>query len=110
MAHPGARAHRRENPMLRYFAIAAVFLALAPRQAPGMGQETFGNAPVSEQPEWKKGVLAVVNGSTRIYSQWINGNETFFFLGRADAVNTALERFSKIQDEVPEVGVLAVPC
>lgn len=75
----------------------------------GLGNETFGNAPKAEQPDWAPGVLAVVNLESRVYSNWVNGNENFFYRGTAEALNEALKKFAAVQAEVKEVVVRPGP-
>jgi len=74
-----------------------------------MGTESFGNSPVTAQEGWAKGVQAVASGPGRLYSNWINGNESFFFLGRTEALNAALKLFAKVEDPIREVVLLPGP-
>ncbi len=72
----------------------------------GLGYETIGNKPVSDNSdnkEWSKGVVDVVNLECRVYSRWVNGNENFYFSGDTNAFNDALRKFANIQDEVKEL-------
>src|ERR1700678_4556702 len=62
-----------------------------------LGQESFGNTPVANQPEWVKGVLDVVNQESRVYSMWVNGNENFFYRGNAQALNEALKKYRAVE-------------
>lgn len=47
-----------------------------------MGEETFGNKPLSHlyDTEWP-GIMPLINHDNRVYSAWENGNEHFFFTG-----------------------------
>ncbi|MBY0228082.1 MAG: hypothetical protein K2W96_02260 [Gemmataceae bacterium] len=80
--------------MLRSLLVLLVFvpavLALA--------TETKGNAllPAANYPDWK-GVLAVINDKSRVYSWWVNGNETFYFKGGSKEMAAALDAFAKIE-------------
>lgn len=79
--------------------LAGLWLTLAApvagaRPAWGFGEESFGNSPVGDNPEWSRGVLAVANHPSRVYRRWINGNESFFFAGAAADLNAALEAFA----------------
>lgn len=79
--------------------IALLLLALAPAPALALGEELFGNAPRVKQPEWAVGVVDVVNLQSRVYLQWVNGNESFFFQGDAAALTEAIRKFAAIQDD-----------
>lgn len=72
----------------------------------GEGEESVGNAPVTAQPEWSPGVVNVVNLKSRIYRNWVNGNENFFFKGKASEVNEALAKYAEIKQTVREVILL----
>ena len=90
--------------MKTYF-IMACFFAL-PGMVLAFGTETVGNAPVTAQSEWAVGVIQVVNLKTRVYSYWVNGNEHFFYRGKVDGLNEALDKYAGIKQEVLEVFVL----
>jgi hypothetical protein len=80
---------------------AVVILALAlPATALALATETFGNAPMGRQPEWAVGVVDVVNLKTRVYSFWVNGNESFFYRGNAQGLNEALRTYAAVKDDV----------
>jgi hypothetical protein len=85
---------------MKYVAAAAlVALRLAfPPAALALGEEQFGNAPRVKQPGWAEGVLDVVNLKSRVYSQWVNGNENFYYRGDARAVNEALRKYAAVKD------------
>src|SRR5437879_3558321 len=86
-------------------AVVASVLIL-PTTALALGEEKFGNAPVGKQPDWAEGVVDVVNLKSRVYSQWVNGNENFFYRGNAQAVNEALRQFALVKDDVCQVILL----
>lgn len=86
-------------------ALVALFMAL-PVPVFALGMETFGNAPVVKQPEWADGVLDVVNLKSRVYSQWVNGNENFFYRGNAQALNEALRHYAAVQDDARQLILL----
>jgi hypothetical protein len=71
-----------------------------------LGMETFGNAPAVKQPDWAEGVLDVVNLKSRVYSQWVNGNENFFYRGDAQALNEALRKYAAVKADVRQVILL----
>jgi hypothetical protein len=86
-------------------ALVSLFVAL-PTTALALGTEKFGNAPVVKQPEWAEGVVDVVNLKSRVYSQWVNGNENFYYRGNARALNEALRQFAAVKDEVRQLILL----
>src|SRR6187455_2866663 len=81
----------------------AVLGALAPRVY-GLGDETIGNEPLHEAnyTEWK-GIMPVLNDKARVYSNWVNGNEHFFYKGTTKELNAALAEFAKIELKTHEV-------
>ena len=90
------------------FVVAAGVISLVARLAWGLGDETIGNEPLAEAnyTEWK-GAMPVINDKARVYSNWVNGNEHFYFKGTTEQVNAALASFAKI--EVKEHEVLLRP-
>ena len=81
----------------------AVLVSLLPAVAAALGTENFGNAPVHAQKDWRPGVVDAVNLTTRVYSRWVNGNESFYFQGGAAELNAALKKFAEIEAEEREV-------
>ncbi len=91
--------------MLRRTLLVAAVL-FTPTTAFALGEESFGNAPKVKQPEWAVGVVDVVNHPSRVYSQWVNGNEYFFYHGDAKALNETLAAFAAVKDDVRTVVFL----
>ena len=94
--------------MIRPIMFTALFLLaaclVAPRAAHALGEESFGNAQVSAvQDGWPKGILEAINLESRVYSRWVNGNESFFFRGDLKAANEALRQFAAVELEIHEV-------
>jgi hypothetical protein len=85
--------------------VVALFLAW-PQAAFALGMETFGNAPATKQPEWAEGVVDVVNLKSRVYSYWVNGNESFFYRGDARALHDALRQYAAVRDDVRQLILL----
>jgi hypothetical protein len=86
---------------------AVVLLLLAfPRAAFALAEEAFGNGPVANQPDWAEGVVDVVNLKSRVYSQWVNGNENFFYRGDAPALSEALRKYAAVKDDVRQLILL----
>jgi len=63
---------------------------------PKLHSEEFGKAPVAERPDWADGVLKVVNLESRVYSQWANGKESYFYRGKGQALNEALRQYATV--------------
>ncbi len=82
----------------RVLAVSALILlavAYGPR-ATAMGEEEFGNKPLSgaNYTDWP-GIMPVINDTHRAYRYWVNGNEQFFYKGDTDALNSALVELAK---------------
>ena len=90
-------------------AAVSFLFALSTPALHSMGTESFGNSPVTAQEGWAKGVVAVASGPGRLYTHWINGNESFYFLGKTAALNEALKLFAKIEDQRRELVLLPGP-
>jgi hypothetical protein len=75
-----------------------------------LGQEHFGNAPLSagNYKDWPR-VADLVNDPSRVYHNWVNGNEHCYYQGDIAALNAALENFAKVGAEVREVVVRPGP-
>lgn len=86
-------------------AIAAVLLAvLVTSRNFGLGEESVGNDPLNgnNYTDWP-GIMDVINDKARVYRQWVNGDERFYFEGDTDALNKALKQFAKTTGKVKEV-------
>ena len=85
-------------------AVIAILTVLPLPGAWGLGDETIGNEPLPDAnyTEWK-GVMPVINDKTRVYSNWVNGNEHFFYKGTTAELNAALAHFAKIEVKSHEV-------
>lgn len=84
--------------------LAGPVLAVLPcKTARALGTEVKGNAPQTDQPDWARGVLDVVNLKSRVYGQWVNGNESFLYRGDTAAANDALAKFAAVDAPVREV-------
>lgn len=89
---------------LRVCGILALLGSASAQQAWGLGEETIGNEPLQEAnfTDWN-GIMPVVNDKTRVYSNWVNGNEHFFYKGSTTELNAALVHFAKIEVKQHEV-------
>ena len=81
-------------------AVASVVFAiglLVSTRAWGLGSEEFGNKalPDANYKDWK-GIMPVINDESRVYQQWVNGNEHFYYSGKTKALNAALAHFAKV--------------
>lgn len=86
-----------------WMATTVFIVGLIPR-AFGLGDETIGNEPLNEAnyTEWT-GIMTVINDKARVYSNWVNGNEHFFYKGTTKELNAALAEFAKIEVKTHEV-------
>jgi len=100
--------------MRRVILWASVVLAvvgwISERQAFGLGTETIGNEPLHEAnyTDWK-GIMPSINDKARVYSNWVNGNEHFFYKGTTKELNAALANFAKIEAKTHEVLLRPAP-
>ncbi|MFO0938144.1 MAG: HEAT repeat domain-containing protein [Gemmataceae bacterium] len=93
---------------MRHSTLSLVLLAslALPAVCYALGEESFGNAPKIAQKEWADGVIHVVNLKSRVYAQWVNGNENMYYRGDVAAVNEALKAFASIKDDDLRVVLL----
>lgn len=85
--------------------LVTLFLSL-PSPAFALAYETFGNAPMVKQPQWADGIIDVVNLPSRFYAFWVNGNETFYYQGNAQALNDAMRKYASVKADVRELVLL----
>lgn len=66
--------------------------------ASGMGTESFGSGGLSglNYTDWP-GAIRVINSRQRVYHQWVNGNESFYYQGATADLNDALRNFAAIE-------------
>ena len=102
-------AHLYPESLRRLVPAGILALLLPSGRLDALGTEEFGNKPVNGQPGWAEGVVAAVNLSTRVYSRWVNGNESFYFRGGTGDLNAALEKFAAVKGDGLEVVVLPQP-
>jgi hypothetical protein len=97
--------------MPRSAILACVLSCLGPDLAFGLGEEDFGNAPLSDANygDWPN-VMPVINHRTRVYHSWVNGNEHFHYRGNTADANDALQKFAAITSPKKEVVLRPGPC
>jgi hypothetical protein len=98
--------------MIRRFVLLVLFLVgtqAVVRQAWALGQESFGPAGehVQTSPEWPDGVEPLLRHPSRVYWNWVNGNEHAYFDGGIDTVNELLELFGLV--DLPQHNVVLLP-
>lgn len=76
----------------------------------GMATERIGpdtDHPTVAQQDWPKGIVEIPRHSSRVYSIWVNGNETFYFKATVEEINKMLDLFSKarMRDHVVRIQV-----
>src|SRR5262245_51384306 len=68
------------------------------QKARALGTEELGNEPLSEKNyEAWKGIMPVVNDKARVYENWVNGNEHFYYRGGVKELNATLAHFAKVE-------------
>ncbi|QDT98860.1 HEAT repeat domain-containing protein [Gimesia aquarii] len=69
-----------------------------------LGEESFGNQPLNAAnfQDWP-GIVPVVNHESRVYHQWVNGNEYCFYRGNNESLNDVLKKFAATDEKVHEV-------
>jgi hypothetical protein len=69
-----------------------------------LGEEDFGNEPlnVANFKEWPE-VMPVVNHPSRVYHQWVNGNEQCYYQGDVAALNDTLRKFAEVKTQARDV-------
>jgi len=87
--------------MLRYIPLAAALVAVSwayPSRAWGLATEEIGNKALAEAnyKAWK-GIVPLVNDKARVYTIWVNGNESFYYKAGVKELNEALEKFAKVE-------------
>jgi hypothetical protein len=90
---------------VRLSVLALLILACwTPSRAWALGEEDFGNKPLNElnYQEWK-GIVPVVNHSSRVYHTWVNGNEHFYYQGDVAALADCLKKFAAFPTPLHEV-------
>jgi hypothetical protein len=88
----------------QWFVLLLLATLLLPGTAFGLGEETLGNAPLSEAnyKDWP-GLAAVVNDPARVYQSWVNGNENCYYTGTTAELNQALANIAAAELKVHEV-------
>lgn len=87
------------------------FVLIASGVAFGMATEQIGPDCVAghstfAQPDWPVGIEAIPQRLSRVYSIWVNGNETFYFQAAAAEVNDLVARFSKARIRDHEIAIV----
>ena len=93
-------------------ALTAILLACAmtPSRSLALGTEEFGDTELSaaNYTDWP-GLFELASDKTRVYSNWVNGHETFYFKGNTDQLNEALKKFAAIKIDKHEVLIRPGP-
>ncbi len=91
-------------------AAACGLVLVASGRAWALGEEQIGNEPLSDANyvAWK-GLIEVINDPNRVYYNWVNGNENFYFAGDTAKLNEALKKYAASGVEVKEVVLRPAP-
>jgi len=76
------------------------------QQAFGLAEERIGPQPKAfPQPGWPDGVVTLAQAPPRVYSIWVNGNETFYYSAKPQQITELVAQFSKthLRDHVVQV-------
>ena len=89
---------------------AFVLLAIGPARLWAAGEEKLGNEPLPDgnYAKWP-GLAAVVNDKSRVYYQWVNGNENFYYIGSTAELSAILARFAAATLKSHEVLITPGP-
>lgn len=92
-------------------AAALLFVVSTPALAWALGEERFGNEPLSgaNYQDWP-GVVRAVNHPARVYYTWVNGNEHCYYSGETAELNDFLQAFSRTEAKTLEVVLRPGPC
>jgi hypothetical protein len=71
--------------------------------------EEFGVGRGVRHPDWSDGLIKAVNLGSRVYSQWVNGTDTFFYRGSAQALNEAIRKYAVVKGDVRHIVLAAGP-
>lgn len=64
----------------------------------GLAEERIGPMPDAHaQPDWADGLIVPLRNPSRVYSRWVNGNETFYFDAAPDQLTSLITDFSNIR-------------
>jgi hypothetical protein len=80
-----------------------IVLSICPCVWP-MATETIGNKPLNalNYTDWP-GLMPLANHPSRVYQQWVNGHEWFYYDGDAAKLNDCLAKFAQVGVKVHEV-------
>jgi hypothetical protein len=74
-----------------------------------MAQEQIGpdspDRPTVSQPGWNPGIVELPRHPSRVYSIWVNGNESFNFQASPEAMNDLIDLFSKARLRDHEIWI-----
>ena len=92
------------NSVHRTFCILMLTLSLGgliPMFVHALGNEVVGrpSQPLANQEDWAPGLRDTLDNENRVYSVWVNGNETFYYRGSIPEMNAALSSFSKVKQK-----------
>jgi RNA polymerase sigma factor (sigma-70 family) len=68
--------------------------------------EDFGASRVRGRPDWPDGLVKTIDVDSRVYALWVNGTETFFYRGKAKAVNEAMQCYAAVKSAARHLVLL----
>ncbi|MEQ9410182.1 MAG: hypothetical protein RIK87_20775 [Fuerstiella sp.] len=83
----------------RFSAVLLFLLMLSfSRPAFGLASERIGPDPrTSPQPDWAHGLVELPRHPSRVYSLWVNGNDTFYFATEDEQLSELIHSFSRVR-------------
>ncbi len=93
---------------MRVVSLAVLGLLVLDSAAHGMASEQVGpdkDHPTVAQPEWPKGIESLPRHPSRVYSLWVNGNESFHFKAGPAQVKELLALLSSTRMRDHEVWI-----
>jgi hypothetical protein len=89
---------------------ALVLLAVLPARLWALGEEKLGNEPLNDANYVKwPGLAAVVNNKSRVYYNWVNGNENCYYTCNAAELSGLLTHYAAATLKAHEVAVVPGP-
>ena len=88
-------------------ALCLILTTVSAQHVWAMGQESFGPAgeQISRSGDWPRGVEDVLRHPSRVYWNWVNGNEHAYYDGDIETVNELLGLFAQIDLALHQVVI-----
>lgn len=79
-------------------------------RASGMADEDFGDKQLfdANYKDWPN-IMPLLRHAGRAYHIWVNGDESFYYVGNTDSLNEAIKQFADVTCDVHEVVIRPAP-